>query len=537
MFLKTVIVVLKQNYIYKIFIFIYIFILCYEPIFSQNRYWVFLTDKKDVEFNPYDYFDGKAILRRRKLNLSLYDTTDYPINQDYLRDISRIADHVNCTLRWFNAISITATETQITKIKQLAFVRSVLSNQHLKISPAGDYDTVLSFDENQLWKNQIDKMQGNLFAAKGFTGKGIRIAVFDAGFPQLNKIQALKHLTANNQIKATWDFARKRESVASGNIHGIMVLSAISGIINNKKLGLATDSEFLLARTEVDRTSIAEEEYWLQAVEWADRNGADIINSSLAYTYERYNTFDMDGKTSLIAKAANMAAGKGMLVINAMGNDGNHDWKIMATPADADSVLSVGAINSLTDFHAGFSSYGPTADYRFKPNLVASGNVIVATRNKLKKAKGTSFSAALVSGFAACAWQSMRYLTNMQLFDKLQESANLFPYFDYAHGYGVPQASRFLNLEKINHNMPTFDFKESGDTVWINIKQEYIDKNYLKNNNYLYYHIENNKGYLTDYWLIDVYKRNAAFIVKKEYINAKKIRAYYKGFTYSIELD
>jgi serine protease AprX len=297
---------------------------------------------------------------------------------------------------------------------------------------------------------------------------------------------------------------------------------------------LATDSEFLLARTEIERESYVEEEYWLQAVEWADKNGADIINSSLAYTHERYYTFEMNGHTSLVSKAANLAANKGILVINAVGNDGNRDWKIMATPADADSVLSVGGISPYTDFHANFSSFGPTADYRIKPNVVAYGQVVAASDSKLEKVKGTSFAAPLITGFAACAWQAMPFLTNMQLFQKIEESGNLFPYYDYAHGYGVPQASYFINNGKSKLE-PTFKFDVKNDTVYIEIDTKYIDKQFLQKNNYLFYHIENENSYLDDYWLVDVYKARAAAIAIKDIPGRGVLRAHYKGFTDSFK--
>ncbi len=507
--------------------------LVYLPINAQDRYWVFLTDKHNVKFNPHQYFDKKAIERREKIGLSLYDTTDFPLNKHYTEQISKIADKINCEFRWFNAISVNAYDYQIDDIKRLPFVREVIKPELTKTILAGEYDTTLRLDEQQILTSQIELMQAKLFVNENITGEGIRIAVFDAGFPMINKIPAFKHLISNKQIVATWDFARKKANVNLGNPHGTMVLSAIAGKIDDRNLGLATGAEFLLARTEVDRTSIAEEEYWMQAAEWADKNGADIINSSLAYTHERYNTFEMDGKTSLISKAANMAAEKGILVVNAMGNDGNHDWKVMATPADAENVLSIGAINHLTKFHAGFSSFGPTADYRMKPNLLASGHVIVASKNGLKKVKGTSFSAALITGFAACAWQKMSHLSNTEMFEKLQESGNLYPYFDYAHGYGVPKASFFIN-DKDDKEIEKFKFKISNDTIWIVIDEKYIDKHYLKNDNYLYYHIENQKGYLSDYWLIDVFKPKAAYIIKNK--KGKLLRAHYKGYTNVIEL-
>jgi serine protease AprX len=509
---------------------------CTNDLSAQDRYWIFFKDKSGVKFNPYQYFDKKAIERRNKLGISLYDSTDFPINDTYIKMVEKISGPIHAGLRWFNTISATLSPEQFNLIKQFPFVRRIETIKGKGYLAANSYDTILNPEEMKLLETQINRMQGELFHSNGFTGKGIRIAVFDAGFPGVDKLPVFNHLRENSQIKATWDFARKKPDVYIANPHGTMVLSCITGIVNGKRMGMATDAEFLLARTEIERESQIEEEYWLQAVEWADKNGADIINSSLAYTYERYYTFEMNGHTSLVSKAANLAADKGILVINAMGNDGNTDWKVLATPADADSVLSVGAINPSTDFHAGFSSFGPTSEFKMKPNVVAPGKVLVCGKLELEKVQGTSFAAPLVTGFAACAWQSMPYLTNMQLFEKIEQSGHLYPYFDYAHGYGVPQASFFINQGSLSQKEQTFEFKIIEDTLFIEVDPKYIDKNYFKTNNYLYYHIENDKGYLEYYWLIDVFKKRAATINLKDYPDGRVLRANYKGFTHEIQL-
>ena len=229
-----------------------------------------------------------------------------------------------------------------------------------------------------------------------------------------------------------------------------------------------------------------EEVWWQQAVEWADKNGAMIISSSLGYGKDRYYTRDMDG-TSYVARAANMAARKGMLVVNSAGNEADDSsWQYIITPSDADSVLCIGGItHSLTDYeHISFASFGPSADGRQKPNLCAIAHVKAAAPkhdSAYSDVYGTSFSCPLVAGFAACAWQTQRGMTNMQLFDALQRSGDLYPYCDYAFGYGVPQASYFVNHERgtmndepTPHNLslntphstlpPTFRFEADGSS-------------------------------------------------------------------------
>ena len=504
---------------------------------AQDKYWIFLTDKNNVEFNPLEYFDNKAINRRIKNNIPLKDSTDFPLRKDYLLIISKNTEKINAKSRWFNAVSVIANKKQIDILKTFSFVKKIEQYVYTKSLSSYLFDSLITENEKKLIKTQVDRMEGNLFFKKGITGKGIRIAVFDAGFPSVDKNPVFKHLIENNKIIKTWDFVRKKENVFAYNPHGTMVLSCIAGKLNNHRFGLALDAEFLLARTEVVTEKFSEEENWLEAAEWADKNGADIINSSLAYTYHRYHTFEMDGTTSLVSKAANMASKKGILVINAMGNDGNKDWKILATPADVENVLSVGAINPNTNYHAAYSSFGPTSRYKMKPNVVSVGKVIAASKNKFKKVRGTSFAAPLIAGFAACALQNDTSLTNMQLFKKIQEAADLYPYYDYAHGYGVPQASKILTPIKSASANKTFEFEKKGNEINIIINKEYIKTKGFNNSNYLYYHIENSDGILEQYFLIDVYQKKAATINLKEYDLDIIIRAHYKGYTLEYKVN
>ncbi|WP_317241774.1 S8 family serine peptidase [Hymenobacter sp. 5414T-23] len=251
-------------------------------------------------------------------------------------------------------------------------------------------------------------------------------------------------------------------------------MSCIAGRLpDSTYLGLAPQAEFLLARTEqMYRERYAEELAWLAAAEWADRNGADIINSSLGYTTRRYFPEQMNGRTSLVARAAELAVRKGILVVNAAGNDGDDaQWRTVGTPADGDSVLAVGGIDPDTYLHIDFSSYGPTADKRLKPNVAAFGTVMAAAPGGYVRTQGTSFSSPLMAGFAACVLQQQRDLPVMTLFQKIQSSGSLFPYFDYAHGYGMPQAAYFTQSTP-NAIAPSFDFVRQDSTVAIIIRPE-----------------------------------------------------------------
>ena len=525
-----------------------LFISSFSFLFAQSidnrvsKYWVLFTDKDGVTFNPVEYFDPKAIERRINNGLTLNDYTDLPVQENYVAQVKNLVDSVTKSSRWFNALACYATEAQLEEVKKLPFVFDVepmLLEISLATTGETDFDAELTASEKKLLSKQTESMGAKYFFEKGLDGKGIRIAIFDAGFPSVDVNPVFEHIRKENRIIKTYDFVKNNENVYGQNAHGTMVMSCIAGMINGTKIGLATGAEFLLARTERAKLEpFSEEENWLAAAEWADKNGAQIINSSLGYTYHRYFVNQMDGKTSLISRAANMAASKGILVVNAAGNDGAGNWKHLGTPADADSVLSVGGIDPMSDYHTTFSSFGPTADKRLKPNVSAFGHVVASSIKKLTKTQGTSFASPLVAGFAACAWQSNKSLKNMELFKEIEKSGHLYPYFDYAHGFGVPQADYFTGRAK-KEAVPTFDMVADQGSIKVVIKDEYlpkpndtISKDLMDfKREYLYYHIENSKGYLDKYYVIDVREKNVLELFKDDYRPGQTLRIHYRNHT------
>ncbi|MBN2664210.1 MAG: S8 family serine peptidase [Bacteroidales bacterium] len=478
--------------------------------FSQNRYWVFFTNKKNSTFDPYSYFDQKAIDRRVKHGVPLYDSSDFPVNQQYISSVNFIVDSVNTVTRWFNGVSVIATPAQISEVLELSFVKNI--EPIFLQTYTCDYDTFLSSYDSVLLNQQLELMQGSKFINNNFNGAGIRIAIFDAGFPSVDIHPVFEHIRNNNRIIKTYDFAKKNDYVYKYSSHGTMVMSCIAGITNGINIGLATGAEFLLARTEISREPFSEEENWLAAAEWADKNGADIITSSLGYTVPRYFQYNMDGKTTFVAKAAKMASDKGILVVNAMGNDGDANWKVVGTPADAQEVLSVGGVEPDDGTHIYFSSFGPTADGRLKPEVCAAGKAIVASKDGLTISYGTSFSTPLITGFAACALQTDPSLTNMQLKQEIINSASLFPYFDYAHGYGIPQASYFVDKQD-NSNDTTFYFTIDDDIVHINILKEDSIETEFK---FLYYNFSFSNGKISQYGLFQIEEDQVEFIIPQK---------------------
>ncbi|MDD3741017.1 MAG: S8 family serine peptidase [Bacteroidales bacterium] len=498
---------------------------------SQDYYWVYLIDKQGTTFNPYEYFDQKAIDRRIKNGLSLNDISDYPINDTYKSGIEIYVDEIVGESRWFNALAVYASKEDILKVKQLDFVKNIEPIQNDMHLASYKDEVVVNEQVNEFdLRPQLKRMGGDLFLDKGIDGKGLRIAIFDGGFPGVDTHVAFEHLRNNNLIIETWNFPKKKEDVYGWNNHGTMVLSCIAGINSTgDKIGLATGSEFLLARTEVGAEPAREEVWWMMAVEWADKNGADIINSSLGYGADRHRVEDMDGQTCLVTRAANMAASKGILVCNAMGNEGDDKtWITLGAPADADSILSVGGIEPSSDFHISFSSFGPTADGRLKPNVVAYGYAMVAQKDGVAYAYGTSFASPLVAGFAACAWQTRPDLTAMEMKAEIEKSGDSYPYYDYAIGYGVPQAEYFTN-NAIADKERSFTISEDSD--FIIITPIYDNENSEQK---IYYHIRTENGQIEYYEHTEFYHQaeNKVIQIKKSALDGGKILSVFSnGYT------
>lgn len=513
------------------------------PLNAQARYRVYFKDKQTT-LNPHTYFDGKAISRRIKNHLPLTDSTDFPVNPTYVNTVSALGDSVGIVSRWFNFMAVYTNDVRAAAISKLSFVSKVEKIEAPQLKPSSGIarafgnsplnDSLLKPESSKLLKTQIDMMQGHEFAARGINGKGIRIAIFDAGFPNVDNANVFADIVKEHRIIDTYNFGRKCEYVYAYNPHGAMVMGCIGGRLHGRNIGLATGAEFMLAITEnASFEAYKEEENWLAAAEWADKNGADIINSSLGYTDDLYFTEDMTGRKSLIGRAATMAVKKGILVVSAAGNEGDGSWQIVASPGDVDSVLTVGAVNPHTGYHANYSSYGPNRNMHLKPNVSAPGTVLSFDRNHLGIADGTSFASPLVAGFAACVLQMDTTLTNVDLYKKLEESASLYPYFDYAHGYGIPQAGYFTGERAAVS--PTFSVKhilQSGtDSLVITLDPVYFSAAKEKKEKLLYYHVQKTSGVLEKYYVMVA--NNREIKIANPLTEPQSIlRIHYKGYTY-----
>jgi|688.fasta_scaffold101964_3 subtilisin family serine protease len=516
-------------------------------------YWVSFTDKGVLATSPAAFFDSKALERRAAGNIP-FDYSDYPVSVSYLNGIENHVTELIGYSKWFNACAISATREQIQQIGTFVFVKKIQEveiNQSLsaveeicgKETNGPTTGRIFSANEKKIIRAQQESMGLSAWQKKGIAGKGIRIAVFDAGFPNVDKHPCFEHIRQGNRIIATRNFLNKSTDVYGRNFHGEAVLSCIAGIQDTTQLGVGSEAEFLLAITEYGmREPFREEVFWLMAAEWADEKGAHIISSSLGYGYQRYFLKDMDGKTSLVAKAAAKAVSKGILVINSAGNEGTDPWKLIITPADQDSVLAVGGVDPRSGYHIDFSSYGPNYLGHVKPNLCAPGDVMAARGMKIGNIQGTSFSCPLMAGFAACLLQFKPELIGkpIQSMRFLEEHSSLYPYFDYAHGYGVPDVNYILEGKR-NTGNAALSLKDEGAKKSINIHFEETSADpYLINEwkHSLYVKFLDENGKVISYQLYEVKSDMKEIDVSYQRVeNVFAVEAHYAGVTKKLILN
>lgn len=346
------------------------------------------------------------------------------------------------------------------------------------------FDTLISLVHQQLHAEVLEELN--------LSGKGVRIAVLDAGFKHANKHPALAHLFENGQIDYTWDFVKRTENVFTHSDHGTQVLSALAGTFKGRKLGFAPDAEYFLFRTEHETKEYIEEEaYWIEALDRAEALGCDIVVSSVNFTYARYSLADMNGDRVSVSRAAEAAAARGMLLVVAMGNEGNKPWKYMGAPADAPSVISVGGSIPSVPMHIQFSSIGPNARGVLKPEVAAPGFVLGPTgKKKYIETAGTSFSAPLIAGIAACLMEFHPGWDNREVYQVMCKLGHLYPYFDYQLGYGVPDL-RKLKEDYSGVDSSTFDVFYVSDTVFVKLDSAIVaDSMNVPFGRVLHYHLE-----------------------------------------------
>jgi hypothetical protein len=514
-------------------------ILAMSAVKAQEHAWVYFVDKpNEVTFlaNPLTMLSQRALDRRTIQNIAL-DAQDVPISNAYINQIdSQVGVEVKAKSKWLNAVHVFGSEIDINNLSSLPIVSSIefASNSLSRMVRTNEPKFVTNLNRiNYNYggsANQVEQIGVDFLHQNNFTGTGLQIAVLDAGFPNVDNLAAFQQIRDNNQILGGYNYVVRSSNFYTSSSHGTSVLSTMAGFVDNEIVGTAPDAKYYLFITEdINSETPLEESLWVEAAEKVDSLGVDVINTSLGYQdfneakYD-HSYSDMDGNTTFIARGANIAVSRGMIVVVAAGNDGNSTtYNNIATPADATNVFTVGAVNSIGDI-ASFSSFGPSFDNRIKPDVDAKGlqTTIVNVTGNVVTGNGTSFASPIMAGAVASFWQAFPNKTNTEIMQLVRESAHLYNNPTNQEGYGIPnfrqayltasendfefqltsiypnpaQNEVFLNLpnDLLNANLTIFDFL--GKLVFqkpINTNTTSINISQLAKGIYLL-NIDNNQG-------------------------------------------
>ncbi|MBD8081390.1 S8/S53 family peptidase [Chryseobacterium caseinilyticum] len=410
--------------------------------------------------NPLSELTQKSLNRRTALGVGLNDQ-DAPLENTYVQAIQNLGLTVTDKSKWLNGVAVNVNQAQVNQIKALPFVQSVESfaknssltlkvqNQN-KFQEFQNINTVFNYGSGL---DQIDQINLKPLHLAGYTGTGIAVAVIDSGFPSVDNGTTFSRLWTNNQIKAGYDFVAKTSNIYEPtlNAHGTLVLGAIAGYVQDVFVGSAPDANFYLYRSENASVEIPEEEmYWIEAAEEADRQGVDLITTSLGYALfddpkYSYTYSQMNGSTSFIARGAEIAVNKGIFVLFAAGNSGTQPWHYMTTPADNTKVFSIGSVDE-TGASSPFSSYGPNSAGAIKPDASARGTASVTVNGSTTATvTGTSIAAPIAAGGVACLIQAFPTMNRDTMRNSLRSSASLAPSHTDQMGYGILNFGSFFN--------------------------------------------------------------------------------------------
>jgi len=460
---------------------------------SGQVVWIFFTDKGPGE--SWRLAEAEAALRprarlRRQRHRGpddLVDTFDIPVYEPYVEALRSYVRRIRHRSRWLNAVSVEARGTSLAELAVLPFIRRIdvvrfstwrESPPPGPLSPQGPrigIQAVHALDYGGSL-NQLELINVPAMHDMGYSGKDVLICILDNGFNTLDH-EALDHL----DILATWDFVNndpvvedQEDQMGTGN-HGTATLSTLAGYHPGKLIGPAYNASFMLGKTEnTEWERHVEEDNWVAGAEWADEYGADIISSSVGYFYtfthdeEGYTWEDMDGETTIVAQGANIAAGRGILILNSAGNQGDRPYpgNSLISPADSALVLAVGATNS-AGVRVDFSSVGPSFDGRIKPDVMAQGVYVVSALpgavDEYGLVQGTSFSCPLAAGAAALILEARPEWTNLEIMQAMRQTASRANSPDTKNGYGLVNA-----LKAISHAPTAFYPPDNFRTTRLN---------------------------------------------------------------------
>lgn len=433
---------------------------------TPAKYWVQFKDKEGTAYSvkhPEEFLSPRAIEKRQHFNIPITEQ-DLPVSDRYIQQLMALDTNMMLLTKskWLNGVTVyTTTENIADKIRQLDFVTLCECTVKLDAAESFDYpvrpytppaqtksvmempapgtDFLYGYAGWQLGANRAQWLH-----RLGAYGEGMLMVVMDVGFHNVNTMPAFQALRDEGRLLGTKNFVFPGRSVFISGSHGTEVLSCIAAYLPDEIIGTAPKASFYLAKTEDSRSeNKIEEDNWVAGLEWADSLGCDVLSSSLGYykfdnKSQSYQYEDLNGKVSRSSIAASMAASKGIVVCVSAGNEGNGDWHYITSPADADSILTIGAVDR--DYKiAEFSSFGPTADGRTKPDGLAIGSqaVIVTPESKVDASYGTSFSAPIFAGMVTCLWQLFPDKTAADVIDAIHRAGPLYDNPNYHYGLGL----------------------------------------------------------------------------------------------------
>lgn len=424
---------------------------------APGVYWVYFTDKQATGYQidqPGQFLSERSVNRRALQGLGI-DRRDLPVDSAYLQEIESMGVQIKHVSRWLNGAALTGLDASTFQlVLQKTFTDTIPwepGTGDLYLPPkSGEprFDPPLTTAPGfgyGLAREQVELMQMDDLHELGYTGKGVWIGVLDAGFYNVDSLPSFIPLFQEDRVLETRNYVHPLSVYRESDTHGMSVLSIMAARWDGVLVGTAPDASYLLCTTEnTDQETRIEEIAWVEAAEYADSLGVDVINTSLGYSdldgilYD-YSYEQMDGKGTFISRAASLLASRGMVFCNSAGNQGNSPWHYITAPADATDILAVGAVDS-TNTLADFSSRGPTYDARIKPDVTAMGKAtaIQYWNGDAGRGNGTSFASPVMAGSVACLWQAFPELPARELISQVRWSGHRSWHPDANYGFGTP---------------------------------------------------------------------------------------------------
>lgn len=441
-----------------------------NPLHGQKppvlkKYWVEFSDKNNSPYcicRPAEFLSARALERRARAGIAV-EENDLPVNPAYLDSLRSGGALVHHTSRWLNAATVIADSATAAGLQRWPFVRKIeYLGPHLRFRNPPDRPAKKRVPMTEAprargkggewgYAARQDAMLGvPVLHSVGARGRGIWVVVMDGGFTNADTITLFDSVALDHRLFQGHDFVERDGAVFESASHGTAVLSVMAGNLPGWFVGTAPDATYFLVKTEDTGGEFpVEEANWIAGAEWADSLGADLINASLGYTSFNDTTLShtfaqLDGRTAIGSRGATIAATKGMIICNSAGNEGDGPWRHIGVPADAPGLVAVGAVD-FDNKRAGFSSLGPSADGRIKPDLVAPGSPVVAAGDhgaELGYSAGTSLAAPMLTGSIAALWSAFPDKTAREILDAVFESADQAGQPDNLRGYGLPDLSK-----------------------------------------------------------------------------------------------